>query len=118
MRPAPGAAAGVHTHGVAAHAVILHHDCSRLDFARALGGLARDRGEDLLRVKGILRFSDRPDRPAFVQGAQHALYPPVWLDRWLDDDRCNRLQFIVHGIECQEILERFAFADARPYGMR
>jgi G3E family GTPase len=117
MRPASGAAAGVHTHGVAAHAVILHRDCSRLDFARALGGLARDRGEDLLRVKGILRFSDRPDRPAFVQGAQHALYPPVWLDRWLDDDRCNRLQFIVHGIERKEILERFAFADARPYGM-
>ena len=117
MRPAPGDAAGAHTHGVAAHAVILGRDCSRLDFARALGGLARDRGNDLLRVKGILRFSDRPDRLAFVQGAQHALYPPVWLDHWLDDDRCNRLQFIVHGIERQEILERFAFADARPYGM-
>jgi G3E family GTPase len=117
MRPACDTAAGAHTHGVAAHAVILHRDCSRLDFARALGGLARDRGDDLLRVKGILRFSDRPDRMAFVQGAQHTLFPPVWLDRSLDDGHCNRLQFIVHGIERSEILERFAFADARPYGM-
>jgi G3E family GTPase len=110
----PRDAAGVHTHGVAAHAVILHRPCSRLDFARALGGLARDRGEDLLRVKGIIGFSDRPDRPAFVQGAQHALYPPVWLDGWPDGDRRSRLQFIVHGIARDEILARFAFAGAEP----
>ncbi len=114
LRPALPAAAS-HTHGVAAYAVVLRGACSRLDFARALGGLARDRGEDLLRVKGIIGFSDRPDRPAFVQGAQHALYPPVWLDRWSDGDRRSRLQFIVHGIARDEILERFAFARAEPY---
>jgi G3E family GTPase len=111
---APRVAAGAHTHGVAAYAVILQRPCSRLDFARALGGLARDRGEDLLRVKGIVGFSDRPDRPAFVQGAQHALYPPVWLDGWRDADRRSRLQFIVHGIAEDDILARFAFAGAEP----
>jgi G3E family GTPase len=115
LRPALPATQAVHTHGVAAHAVVLRGACSRLDFARALGGLARDRGEDLLRVKGIIGFSDRPGRPAFVQGAQHALYPPVWLDRWSDGDRRSRLQFIVHGIARDEILERFAFARAEPY---
>ncbi|MGO8918262.1 MAG: CobW family GTP-binding protein [Stellaceae bacterium] len=114
LRPAP-AMPSVHTHGVSAHAVVLRRPCSRLDFARALGGLARDRGEGLLRVKGIIGFSDRPDRPAFVQGAQHALYPPVWLERWSDGDRRSRLQFIVHGIARDEILERFAFAAAEPY---
>lgn len=106
--------AGAHTHGVAAFAVVLTRACSRLDFARALGGLARDRGADLLRVKGLVGFSDRPDRPAFVQGAQHALYPPVWLDRWPDGDRRSRLQFIVHGIARDEILARFAGAGAVP----
>jgi G3E family GTPase len=117
-RPALPAAApsGHHTHGIESHAVLLHAPCSRLDFARALGGLARARGEALLRVKGILCFSDRPDRPAFIQGAQHALYPPVWLERWPDDDRRNRLQFIVHGIAQDEILARFAFAAAAPAG--
>ena len=106
--------AGAHTHGVAAYAVTLDGPCSRLDFARALGGLARERGEDLLRLKGIIEFSDRPGRPAFVQGAQHALYPPVWLERWPDADRRSRLQFIVHGIAREEILARFAFAAAAP----
>ncbi|HUC65565.1 MAG TPA: GTP-binding protein [Stellaceae bacterium] len=113
--PLPAAApSGHHTHGIESHALLLHGPCSRLDFARALGGLARERGEALLRVKGILCFSDRPDRPAFIQGAQHALYPPVWLERWPDDDRRSRLQFIVHGIAQDEILARFAFAGAAP----
>jgi G3E family GTPase len=115
LRPRPPALAAAHTHGVSAHAIRLRRPCSRLDFARALGGLARDRGDDLLRVKGILAFSDRPERPAFVQGAQHALYPPVWLDGWPDDDRESRLQFIVHGIALDDILERFAGAAAEPY---
>jgi G3E family GTPase len=110
--PPPSPAGGVHTHGVASHAVWLERPCSRLDFARALGGLARERGEALLRVKGIVAFSDRPDRPAFVQGAQHALYPPLWLDAWPDDDHRSRLQFITHGIAAAEILARFAFAGA------
>lgn len=105
----------LHTHGVSAYAITLRKPCSRLEFARALGGLARERGDDLLRVKGILAFSDRPERPAFVQGAQHALYPPIWLDRWPDDDRRGRLQFIVHGIALSDILERFACAAAEPY---
>jgi G3E family GTPase len=104
----------IHTHGVAAHAIVLRGGCSRLEFARALGGLARDRGEDLLRVKGIVEFSDRPGNPAFVQGAQHALYPPIWLDRWPDEDDRSRLVFVVHDIERGEILARFAFARAEP----
>lgn len=115
MRPAP-APSGGHSHGIASFALILERPCSRLDFARALGALARDRGEDLLRVKGIVGFSDRPERPAFVQGAQHALYPPVWLDAWPDGDRRSRLQFIVQGIALDEIVERFACAAAVPAG--
>jgi G3E family GTPase len=106
---------GAHTHGVAAHAILLPHDGSRLDFARALGGLVRERGEDLLRVKGLVRFSDRSDRPAFVQGAQHALFPPLWLERWPDEDRRSRLVFIVKDIALADILERFSFAGAEPY---
>jgi G3E family GTPase len=114
-RSAPRQQHTEHTHGVAAHAILLPRDGSRLDFARALGGLVRERGEDLLRVKGVMRFSDRPDRPAFVQGAQHALFPPVWLERWPDEDRRSRLVFIVKDIALADILERFSFAGAEPY---
>jgi G3E family GTPase len=99
-----------HTHGIHAFAVVLGGEISRLDFARALGGLARERGNDLLRVKGIVRFADRPEHPAVVQAAQHALFAPEWLDDWPDADRRSRLVFVVHKIPRAEILDAFAFA--------
>ena len=89
---------------------------SRLEFARALGGLAQDRGNDLLRVKGIVRFADRPDRPAVVQAAQHAMFTPEWLDDWPDDDQRSRLVFIVHDIASRRNPRAFAFAAPRLIG--
>lgn len=106
----PAEPVAAHTHGVDAFGIILEGELSRLDFARALGGLARERGTDLLRVKGIVRFSDRPERPAVVQAAQHAMFAPEWLDDWPDEDQRNRLVFVVHQIPRAEILEHFAFA--------
>jgi G3E family GTPase len=99
-----------HTHGIDVFGVLLSGEVSRLEFARALGGLARERGNDLLRVKGVVRFSDRPERPAVVQAAQHALFAPEWLDDWPDEDRRSRLVFVVHEIPRAEILDAFAFA--------
>ena len=101
----PAEPAAAHTHGIDAFGLVLEGEISRLDFARALGGLAGARGSDLLRVKGIVRFSDRPERPAVVQAAQHAMFAPEWLDDWPDDDRRSRLVFVVHEIPRAEILD-------------
>ncbi len=122
--PPDGEPAAAHTHGIDAFTVSLGGDMTRLDFARALGGLARSRGNDLLRVKGIVRFADRPERPAVVQAAQHAMFAPEWLDDWPKDwpadpsgmDRRSRLVFVVHEVPRVEILAHFAFADARLWG--
>src|SRR5437588_536436 len=108
-------AEATHSHGIAAFAIVLEGAVSRLDFARALGGLAQARGNDLLRVKGIVRFADRASadglgRPAIVQAAQHAMFAPEWLDDWPDEDRRSRLVFVVREIPRAEILEAFAFA--------
>jgi G3E family GTPase len=115
LTAAPQRPVAVHSHGIDVFAIVLAGTLSRLDFARALGGLARARGNDLLRVKGIVRFSDRPDRPAVVQAAQHTLFAPEWLDDWPDADARSRLVFIVHGIPRAEILDRFAFAAPAPW---
>ena len=106
----PAEPVAAHSHGIDAFGVVLRGEVSRLDFARALGGLARERGNDLLRVKGIVRFSDRPEHPAVVQAAQHAMFAPEWLDGWPDKDRRSRLVFVVHEIPRDEILDAFAFA--------
>jgi G3E family GTPase len=77
----------------------------------ALGRLARERGEDLLRVKGIVAFADRAAGPAAIHAVQHTLYPPRWFDAWPDSDRRSRLVFIVRDIAADTLLERFAAGD-------
>ena len=106
-RPRPSASA-THAHGISALSVRLNRPMNRLGFAVALGGLARDHGEKLLRVKGLVEFADRPGGPAAIHAVQHTLYPPRWLERWPDADATSRLVFIIRDLEPDEILRRFA----------
>jgi G3E family GTPase len=91
--------------------LVLRQKMSRLNFSLALGGLARERGEDLLRVKGIVAFADRDAGPAAIHAVQHTLYPPRWFNAWPDADRRSRLVFIVRDIDSAILLERFAAGD-------
>jgi G3E family GTPase len=100
-----------HTHGIAAFVLRLRHGMTRLQFAIALGGLARDRGEDLLRVKGLILFADDDAAPAAIHAVQHTLYPPEWLAAWPDNDHTNRLVFITRDIQPDEVMLRFAAGD-------
>jgi G3E family GTPase len=102
---APDAA---HTGGICTISLVLSEPPTRFAFARALGGLAAERGADLLRVKGLLRFADRTDRVAIIHAVQHTIYRPEWLDRWPDDDARCRLVFVTRGIAEENILQRFA----------
>ena len=106
-RPRPSASA-THSHGISALSVRLQRPMNRLGFAMALGGLARDHGEKLLRVKGLVEFTDRPGGPAAIHAVQHTMYPPRWLERWPDADHASRLVFIIRDLAPDEILRRFA----------
>jgi G3E family GTPase len=96
--------------------VILGGEVTRLDFAKALGALASAYGSDLLRVKGIVAFSDRDGRPALVQAAQHTMFAPEWLPGWPDSDRRSRLVFVVNEVPRAEVLAHFAFASPTVLG--
>jgi len=65
--------------------------------------LATVRGEDLLRIKGIVNVADWPDEPVVIHGVQHVFHPPVRLQKWPDDDRRTRIVFITRGIDRQKI---------------
>lgn len=110
------AAPASHTHGITSFALTLRRRMSRLDFARALGGLARERGEDLLRVKGIVLFADTT-RPAAIHAVQHTLYPPDWLDACPEGIGAGRLVFITRDIGADEVLARFAAGDPALLGV-
>ncbi|GBD46991.1 CobW family GTP-binding protein [Methylopila sp. Yamaguchi] len=53
----------------------------------------------LLRLKGLVRLAEEPDRPLVVQGVRHVFAAPRFLDAWPDDDRRTRLVAIGEGLE-------------------
>lgn len=104
-----------HSFGIETFSITLRSAPTRLAFATALGRFASERGEDLLRVKGLVEFADRPGFVGVMHAVQHTLYRPQWLDRWPDEDERSRFVFIVRNIGLDEILARFAFADPKPW---
>lgn len=69
-----------------------------------LAHLRNARGEDLLRVKGILNLRDEP-APIVIHGVHHVFHPPVALGGWPDSDRRSRIVFITRGIARDEVLD-------------
>ncbi len=60
--------------------------------------LFEHRGEDLLRVKGILNVTEHPGRPAVIHAVQHLMHPVAWLEEWPNDDHRTRIVFITRDI--------------------
>ncbi len=56
-------------------------------------------GPRLLRVKGIVKLAETPDRPVVVHGVQHVFHPPAALSAWPDADR--RTRFVVITIDME-----------------
>jgi G3E family GTPase len=71
-------------------------------FGLWLSMLLHARGEDVLRVKGLLDIGE--EGPVVLNGVQHIIHPPEHLDRWPSEDHCSRIIFITRGIDPQVIL--------------
>jgi len=67
-------------------------------FAMFLDLLRSAHGPNLLRVKGIVKLAEDPERPVVIHGVQHVFHPPAQLDAWPDEDRRTRMVFIVRDI--------------------
>lgn len=65
--------------------------------AFALEMLAATRGDNLLRVKGIVNAKES-EAPIAVHGVQHVFHPPAALPAWPDDDRRTRIVFITREL--------------------
>jgi len=56
-------------------------------------------GPKLLRVKGVVRLAEDPERPLVLHVVQHVVHPVAQLERWPDADRRTRLVFITRDLE-------------------
>ena len=107
------AAAGGHHH---------HHDPNRHDahiqafvftatepvswpaLAFALELMISSKGENLLRIKGIVNARESAE-PLAIHGVQHVFHPPAPLPGWPDDDHRTRIVFITRDITRQAVEE-------------
>lgn len=68
-----------------------------------LEGLVYFRGEDFLRIKGIVKIRDS-ERPVLIQSVQKLFHPMIELDSWPhDSDERSRVVFITRGIEAATV---------------
>lgn len=103
---------GAHRHhGIASYSFIIDRPIDAAAFRTWLDYVTALKGEDLLRVKGLICLAEEPDRPLVMHGVQHVFHPPLRLAAWPSEDRRTRLVFIVRGIPRHAIertLVRFA----------
>jgi G3E family GTPase len=86
-----------HHDGIQAHSFVLADQLDWTAFGVWLTMLLASRGNDILRVKGLLDVGGAG--PVVLNGVQHVVHPPVHLDSWPDEDRRSRLVFIGRGID-------------------
>jgi G3E family GTPase len=94
-----------HDHGIESYAVSFDEPIPWEAFSRWLEALTLKRGEDLLRVKGIVNIAERPGSPVVLHGVQRIFHPPVALDAWPTEDHRTRIVFITRNIERKAIEE-------------
>ena len=66
-------------------------------FTQWLALLLANRGEQLLRIKGLLNVAGCA-KPVVIHGVQHVFYPPAELEDWPDSDRRSRIVFITRDL--------------------
>jgi G3E family GTPase len=97
--PAPSPfARGTHTEDVESFSLVREEPIPGLALVLLLEALAEHCGPRLLRVKGLVRIAEAPDRPTVIHGVQHVFATPEFLHRWPGADRRTRIVFIAQGV--------------------
>ena len=104
-----GSAPDDHGHDVNRHGADIRTFCLTHDapvewscLSAWLRSIVSLRGEDILRLKGIVNVAGI-DGPVAVHGIRHTLHPPVALARWQDQDRRTRLVFICRNLDAGDL---------------
>jgi G3E family GTPase len=96
-----------HEGGIVSFALAFDTPIEWAAFGLWLSMLVASHGENVLRVKGILRVAGA-ETPVVIQAVQHLVHPPTHLERWPDDDRRSRLVFIVRDLDPDTIRRSLA----------
>ena len=94
-----------HGERIKAFCVTREQPISWAGFSAWLDLVSGMRGNDLLRVKGIINVAEHPSQPVVIHGVQHIFHPPIQLEEWPSEDHRTRIVFITRDIE-QDTIEQ------------
>ncbi|GAX89249.1 CobW family GTP-binding protein [Effusibacillus lacus] len=105
-----------HAPGTRSISLTFDHPLDWTAFGLWLSMLLHARGEDVLRVKGLLDVGE--EGPVVLNGVQHIIHPPQHLKDWPDQDHRSHLVFIMRDIDPTEIMNSLSafqnFLGAQP----
>ena len=91
-----------HEHdGVVAHSLLFDEPLDWTAFGIWLTMLLQARGNEILRVKGLLDVGG--EGPLLLNAVQHVVHPPEHLEAWPDEDRRSRIVFIGRNLAEQPL---------------
>ena len=107
-----GDGGGRHDDGISTFVVRRERPLSHGALGAFLQMLADQKGDDLLRVKGLAALANDPARPAVIHGVQHVVHPAMRLEFWpAGFPEATTLVFVVRGIDpgwVDDLLENVA----------
>lgn len=98
---APAPAGGPHSGDIRSLSLAFDEPIDWNVFSVWLSMLLHARGEQVLRVKGLVDTGEQG--AVLLNGVQHVIHPPEHLGFWPDEDLRSRLVFILQGIEPAEL---------------
>jgi len=94
-----------HRDGISSFVLVRDVPLPREAFAAWLDMVIASRGQDLLRVKGLVHLAEEPERPLLIHGVQHLFHPPELMPAWPGADRRTRIVFITRGVDAEALGE-------------
>ncbi|WP_028997142.1 CobW family GTP-binding protein [Azohydromonas australica] len=92
-----------HRDGISSFVLVREEPLPREAFFAWMDLLVASRGEDLLRVKGLVHLAETPEQPLVIHGVQHLFHPPEVLPAWPGADRRTRIVFITRGVDAEAL---------------
>ncbi len=95
-----------HHHGINAFVLAADEPLSWRSFVHWMEDMLDRRGDQLLRVKGLLNVAEA-DGPVVIHGVQRVFHPPAELPDWPDGQRRSRLVFITSELDRETVESEF-----------
>ncbi|BFM49175.1 GTP-binding protein [Marinomonas sp. THO17] len=96
-----------HAGKIRSYCLIFDHPLPEAELVYWLELMSTMRAENILRIKGIIEFQEKPGQPVIIHGVQQVTHPFVIMPEWPSDDHRSRIVIIAENLSEAEIVRTF-----------